>query len=116
MGINEIIAAYIQEKETETAAKKRAAAMKSLLLEYAGGRDNFTTDVYTVIVKTSTSCRLDTSALLLDFPDIKDVYGKDTTSTTITAVVTADAEKENSVTQQRRPGFIPAARTKKVEG
>ena len=96
MGINEIIAAYLKEKETEAAAKKRAAAMKALLIDYAGGRDNFTTDVYTVIVKTSTSCRLDTSALLHDFPDIKDVYGKDTTSTTITAVVTADAEKKTA--------------------
>ena len=96
MGINEIIAAYIQAKETEAAAKKRAASLKNLLLEYAGGRDNFTTGIYTVIVKTSTSCRLDTEKLVKDFPDIKTVYGKETTSTTITAVVTADAEKKTA--------------------
>lgn len=96
MGINEIIAAYIQEKEAEAAAKKRAAAMKSLLLEYAGGRKSFTTDVYTVLVKTSTSCRLDTEKLFKDFPDIKTEYGKTSTSTTIDAVVTADAEKKTA--------------------
>jgi len=96
MNINDIITAYMQEKAAEAAAKKRAAAMKSLLLEYAGGRDNFTTDIYTVIVKTSTSCRLDTAALLKDFPDIKSEYGKETTSTTIDAVVTSDAVKKTA--------------------
>lgn len=96
MGINEIIAAYIQEKAAEAAAKKRAAAMKSLLLEYAGGRDNFTTDIYTVVVKTTVSTRLDTAALYKDFPDIKDTYGKTTTSKTVDAVITADAEKKSA--------------------
>lgn len=96
MGINEIIAAYIQEKEAEAAAKKRAAAMKALLIDYAGGRDNFSTDVYTVVIKTSASTRLDTDALYRDFPDIKESYGKTTTSTTVTAVVTADAEKKTA--------------------
>ena len=96
MGINEIIAAYIQEKETEAAAKKRAAAMKALLIDYAGGRDNFSTDVYTVVIKTSASTRLDTENLYKDFPDIKETYGKTTTSTTVTAVVTADAEKKTA--------------------
>ena len=96
MGINEIIAAYIQEKETEAAAKKRAAALKNLLLEYAGNRDNFMTDVYTVVIKTSASVRLDTDALYHDFPDIKNEYGKVTTSKTVAAVVTADAEKKTA--------------------
>ena len=96
MGINEIIAAYIQEKEAEAAAKKRAAAMKNLLLDYAGGRDNFTTDIYTVVVKTTASTRLDTENLYKDFPDIKESYGKTTTSTTVTAVVTADAVKKSA--------------------
>ena len=96
MGINEIIAAYIQEKEAEAAAKKRAAAMKNLLLEHAGGRDNFTTDIYTVVIKTTASTRLDTENLYKDFPDIKETYGKTTTSTTVTAVVTADAEKKSA--------------------
>ena len=96
MGINEIIAAYIQEKETEAAAKKRAAALKNLLIDYAGGRDNFATDVYTVVIKTTASARLDTDALYRDFPDIKTEYGKVTTSKTVTAVVTADAEKKTA--------------------
>lgn len=96
MTINEIIACYLQEKENESSAKKRAAAMKELILKYAGDVDNFTTDIYTVIIKTSSSCRLDTDALYKDFPDIKNEYGKVTTSKTVAAVVTADAEKKTA--------------------
>ena len=94
MSINEIIAAYLQAKQAEADAKKRAAAMKELILQHAGNADNFTTDVYTVVIKTTTSSRLDTTALYKDFPDIKDTYGKTTTSKTVDAVVTADAEKK----------------------
>ena len=60
MGINEIINNYLQAKQAETDAKKRAAAMKDLILQHAGAADNFTTDVYTVIIKTTSSTRLDT--------------------------------------------------------
>ena len=93
MSINEIITSYLQEKEQEKQAKKRADAMKALILDYAKSADNFTTDIYTVVIKTTTSTRLDTTALYKDFPDIKNTYGKTTTSQTIDAVVTADAEK-----------------------
>ena len=96
MDINTIITNYLQAKQAEADAKKRAAAMKELILQHAGGADNFTTDVYTVIVKTTTSSRLDTAALYKDFPDIKDTYGKTTTSKTVDAVVTADAEKKSA--------------------
>ena len=96
MDINTIITNYLQAKQAEADAKKRAAAMKELILQHAGDADNFTTDVYTVIVKTTTSSRLDTSALYKDFPDIKDTYGKTTTSKTVDAVVTADAEKRSA--------------------
>lgn len=96
MSINEIITCYLDAKQAETAAKKRAAAMKELILQHAGDADNFTTDVYTVIIKASTSTRLDTVALYKDFPDIKDTYGKTTTSKTVDAVVTADAEKKSA--------------------
>ena len=84
MDINSIIADYIAAKEQEAAAKKRAAALKSLILDNAKGAD------------TTTSSRLDTAALYRDFPDIKSVYEKQTTSTTVTAVVTADAEKKSA--------------------
>ena len=96
MDINTIITSYLQAKQAEADAKKRAAAMKELILQHAGDVDNFTTDVYTVIVKTTTSSRLDTAALYKDFPDIKDTYGKTTTSKTVDAVVTADAEKKSA--------------------
>lgn len=96
MNINDIITSYLQAKQAEADAKKRAAAMKELILQHAGDADNFTTDVYTVIVKTTTSSRLDTAALYKDFPDIKSVYEKQTTSTTVTAVVTADQEKKSA--------------------
>ena len=96
MNINDIITSYLQAKQAEADAKKRAAAMKELILQHAGNADNFTTDVYTVIVKTTTSSRLDTAALYKDFPDIKDTYGKTTTSKTVDAVITADAEKKSA--------------------
>ena len=96
MNINDVITSYLQAKQAEADAKKRAAAMKELILQHAGDADNFTTDVYTVIVKTTTSSRLDTAALYKDFPDIKDTYGKTTTSKTVDAVVTADAEKKSA--------------------
>ena len=93
MDINTIIANYLNAKQEEAAAKKRAAAMKELILKHAGSTDNFTTDVYTVVIKETTSTRLDTVTLYKDFPDIKNTYGKTTTSKTVDAVVTAGAEK-----------------------
>lgn len=96
MNINEIIAIYMQAKQEESEAKKRADAMKKLILQYAGNADNFNTDVFTVIIKTTVSTRLDTSALYKDFPDIKDTYGKTTTSKSVDCVVTSDAEKKSA--------------------
>ena len=96
MSINDIIANYLQAKQAEADAKKRAAAMKELILQHAGNADNFTTDVYTVIIKTTVSTRLDTATLYKDFPDIKETYGKTTTSKSVDAVVTADAEKKSA--------------------
>ena len=96
MDINTIISEYIKAKEQETAAKKRIAALKSIIMDHAKNADNFSTDIYTVVIKTTTSSRLDTAALYRDFPDIKSVYEKSTTSKTITAVVTADQEKKSA--------------------
>ena len=96
MSITDIITSYLQAKQAEADAKKRAAAMKDLIIKHAGSADNFTTDVYTVVIKTTTSSRLDTDALYTDFPDIKDTYGKVTTSKTVNAVITADAEKKTA--------------------
>jgi len=83
MSIDEIITAYIEAKETEAAAKKRAASMKALIIEFAAGAETFETDVFTVIMKKTTSVRLDTAALYRDFPDVKSVYEKRTESVTV---------------------------------
>lgn len=96
MSINEIIANYNAAKLAESEAKKTADAMKALIIEHAKGAELFTTDVYTVTIKTSTSERLDTKALYKDFPDIKKSYGKTTTSKSVEALVTADAEKRSA--------------------
>jgi len=96
MSIDDIITTYIQAKETETAAKKQAEMMKKLIVDYAGNNDNFKTDKYTVILKTTTSTRLDTKALYSDFPDIKDTYGKTSTSVSVDAVETAQEDKKSA--------------------
>lgn len=96
MNINDVISSYLAAKAAEAENKKRAAAMKELIMQHAGAADNFTTDIYTVVIKTTTAARLDTAALYKDFPDIKQVYEKATTSKTINAVLTASAEKKSA--------------------
>jgi len=96
MDINKAIEIYLQAKHDESDAKKRASDAKDFILQHAGDADNFTTDMYTVIIKTSTSTRLDTTALYKDFPDIKETYGKTSTSKTVDAVRTADVEKKSA--------------------
>jgi len=96
MDINSIIAIYLQEKQRAKEASKRADEMKQLIMQHAGQADNFTTDIYTVVIKTTTAARLDTAALYKDFPDIKQVYEKATTSKTVNAVLTAAASKKSA--------------------
>lgn len=96
MDINKIIADYMQEKATEAAAKKRAEAMKKIIMQHAGDAERFVTDEYTVIVKKTTSKRLDTAALYKDFPDIKDVYEKATTSQSLVIAENAGAGKKSA--------------------
>jgi len=94
--INSIILEYLSETEKRKAAEKREKALKDLIIAYAGNLDNFTTDIYTVVIKTTTSSRLDTVALYHDFPDIKETYGRTTTSKSITAVATSSAAKKTA--------------------
>lgn len=96
MDINAIIADYIAAKEAERDAKKRAEAMKKAILQHAGDAETFTTDVYNVIIKRTASERLDTDALYKDFPDIKNTYGKITTSTSIDAAPIAAAGRKSA--------------------
>ena len=96
MDINGIITAYMAAKQAETAARKQAESMRALILDHAKGADHFTTDMYSVIIKTTESIRLDTAALYRDFPDVKTAYGKTTTSTTITAAAAAEGAEKAS--------------------
>lgn len=96
MDINTIITMYLKAKEQESIAKKQAETAKKIILDYAKNNDHFVTDVYTVIVKTSDSIRLDTKTLYNDFPDIKETYGKVTTSQTITAVENTTATEKTA--------------------
>lgn len=92
MTISEAIATYIEEKEKEATAKKRKEAMRAIIIEYMGNNDIITTDEYTAILKKTTSNRLNTKALYKDFPDVKDVYSKPTTSTELIATKNAKPE------------------------
>ena len=76
MNINEIIAAYNAAHAEKTRLEKIEKEMKALILDHAGDNDHFSTDVYTVFIKTTMSDGLDTKALYKDFPDIKAEYGR----------------------------------------
>lgn len=80
MSINEMIKEYKAIMDNMSAEKKTADVLKKSIMEYAKNNDCFVTDEYTVIIKTSESIRLDTTALYKDFPDIKETYGKTTVS------------------------------------
>lgn len=95
MTINEMISSYLTIKEQAAALAKQEKQLKALLLESAAGRDFFETESYAVTIKTTSSFRLDTEALYKDFPDIKNDYGKVTTSRSVII-----AEKQQ--TEQRK--------------
>lgn len=93
--IDEILRRFNEAKATEAAAKKEAAAMKDLIIEYAKGKKTFDTDLYNVIIKETITTRLDSAALYKDFPDIKKEYGKESVSVSIAAEM-KDAEKKTA--------------------
>ena len=93
MNINDIVTEYAAQKAMEAAAKKRAAALKALIMDHAAGGDYFETDDFRVFIKSTTSTRLDSERLYKDFPDIKAEYGKTSTSYTIDAHMKAEAGK-----------------------
>ena len=97
MSINEIISAYMQAKQEKTDAEKREKLYKALIIENAAGREFIDTEEYNVILKTTESIRLDTTALYKDFPDIKKDYGKLSASVTIvTTEKKSSAEKKSA--------------------
>lgn len=89
MSINEIIAAFIAAKEQEKRATATAKKMQSMILQHAGTAEYIETELYSVLIKTTESKRLDTDALYSDFPDIKETYGKTVVSRSILPVLKA---------------------------
>jgi len=96
MDINEIIKNYNAAKAAENAAKKEKEKLSALIINYAAGREFFTTDAYNVIIDVRTRTGIDTETLYKDFPDFKDVYGKTTTYNVITAKESAAAAKKSA--------------------
>lgn len=93
MEINTIINLYNSAKEQEKEAKKQAEKLKALILNHASGADFFETEDYNVMIQDRISTRIDTETLYKDFPDLKDVYGKQTVSKIITAKPKQTAQK-----------------------
>ena len=94
MNINGILKEYLDAKEQENAAKKRAEKARDLILEHTKGK-SFVTDEYTVLIENRPSVRLDGKKLEKDFPGIKDPaqYGIVSYSTYITITAAEDIEK-----------------------
>lgn len=96
--INSIISAYLAAKAEESAAKKRAAALKEKILQHAGSAPAFNTDEWNVIIKRSISIRIDTAKLYADFgeQEIKSVYGYESESVTVNAAAVKAAETKSA--------------------
>lgn len=98
MTINEKITLYLAAKQEESAAKKRADALKKDIIAHAAGADAFTTDEWTVILKKSISIRLDTKKLYDDFGEdvVKRDYGRESVSVSVDAVPVTHAETKTA--------------------
>lgn len=93
MTINEAVSALVTAREREKALKKEIETLSALIKDHAGSADTFVTDDFTVIMKTTISNRLDTKALYKDFPDIKDVYNRPTTSMSIVIAERTESDR-----------------------
>lgn len=82
--INEIVARFETVRAMKAAAEKEEKQLRAELLRYAAGRSVFETEGFTVMIKTTSRVTLDTAALYKDFPDMRDVYGRTSTTTTVT--------------------------------
>lgn len=88
--IETAIAALIMARETKKAAEKQEKSAAEFIKAYAGGRDTFQTENYSVVMDRRTRCGLDTAALYRDFPDIKNEYGTVSEYVVITAARKAE--------------------------
>ena len=76
MTINEAIETYTRENAAAAAAKKAADAAKKIIFAAMGDGNELVTDAWTVYRTCTYSTTLDLDKLYLDFPDIKETYGK----------------------------------------
>ena len=83
MTINEAIKTYTEQSAIASAAKKAAEQAKKFILSAMGDDNELKTDYYIVYLKKTASMRLDTESLYMDFPDIKETYGKESVSKSI---------------------------------
>lgn len=83
MSIDCIVSRLFELEKELAPMKKEYDALRKQVLEYMDGRDIFETAGHVVTVKTTTSTRLDTTALYKDFPDIKEVYNRPTVSRSV---------------------------------
>lgn len=83
MTANEIICAYMAAQEQKRIAEKKADEMKKLIVSMMGSAPIFETDLYCVIPKRTEKTIIDTKALCKDFPDIKEEYGKQSVSVSL---------------------------------
>ena len=81
--LNGIIKNYLEACAQESDAKKRKESAKQIIIDAIGNNDGITTDLFAVIVKKTSSVKLDTKTLYKDFPDIKNVYGKESVSVSL---------------------------------
>ena len=94
MSLNEAIAAYVENHAIESAAKKKADAAKKIILAACGELDELKTDIWTVYIKRTPSMGLNLEELYKDFPDIKELYPKESIRTSIDAhCIAASATK-----------------------
>ena len=94
--INDIISDYLSADATEKEAKKRKEEAKEKILNHVGTADGFNTDVYSVVVKKTDSCRINTKELIKDFPDIKKEYGYISTSVSLAIADTTKAARKTA--------------------
>lgn len=98
MSINEKIAAYLQEKAKENAAKKASDALKEDILAAMGNEKTLVTDAFTVILKETESIRLDNKKLYAEFGEkqVKELYGKKSVSRSLDIASREKAEKASA--------------------
>ena len=98
MSINEMVAAYLTETETEKRAHKAAAALKESILAYMNGNKSIVTDAFSVIAKETKSRRLDNDKLYNEFgkKETLELFGKDSVSISLIIAELVNTETKSA--------------------